>query len=53
MSYNLNSELNQLQLQLIAIQEQHRLQKCMIKQFQQQLRTYQQKQDGNKQNIEN
>ncbi|CAF2605261.1 unnamed protein product [Rotaria sp. Silwood2] len=45
MSNNLNSELNQLQLQLVAIQEQQRLQKFMIKQFQQQLQSYQQKQD--------
>ncbi|CAF3175004.1 unnamed protein product [Rotaria socialis] len=44
MSNNLNSELNQLQLQLAAIQEQQRLQKLMIKQFQQQLKTYQQQQ---------
>ncbi|CAF5218037.1 unnamed protein product, partial [Rotaria magnacalcarata] len=46
MSNNLNSELNQLQLQLAAIQEQQRLQELMIKQFQQQFKTYQQKQDG-------
>ncbi|CAF3694003.1 unnamed protein product [Rotaria sordida] len=45
MSNNLNSELNQLQLQLAAIQEQQRLQKFMIKQLQQQLESYQQKQD--------
>ncbi|CAF4935009.1 unnamed protein product, partial [Rotaria sp. Silwood1] len=45
MSNNLNSELNQLQLQLTAIEEQQRLQKFMIKQFQQQLQSYQQKHD--------
>jgi len=46
MSNNLNSELNQLHLQLATIQEQQRLQKFMIKQFQEQLKSYQQKQEG-------
>ncbi|CAF1011716.1 unnamed protein product [Adineta steineri] len=45
MSKNLISELNQLQLQLATIQEQQRLQKFMIKQFQEQLKSYQQKQE--------
>lgn len=45
MSNNLNSELNQLQLQLATIQKQQRLQTFMIKQFQQQLESYEQKQD--------
>ncbi|UJR09937.1 hypothetical protein I4U23_014159 [Adineta vaga] len=45
MSTKLNSELNQLQLQLATIQEQQRLQKLMIKQFQDQLNSYQQKQE--------
>jgi hypothetical protein len=43
MSNNLNSELNQLQLQLATIQEQQRLQTFMIKKFQQQLESYEQK----------
>jgi hypothetical protein len=43
---NLDSEFNQLQLQLIAIQEQQRLQACMIKQFQQQFKSYQQKHES-------
>lgn len=47
MSSNINKELNQLQLQLAAIQEQQRVQKYMIKQFEQQLKTYQEKKDGN------
>ena len=45
MSNNLHSEFNQLQLQLATIQEQQRLQKFMIKQFQDQLISYQQKQE--------
>jgi hypothetical protein len=45
MSNNLNSELNQLQLQLATICEQQRLQTFMIKQFQQQLESYEQKQE--------
>ena len=40
---NLDPELYQLQIQLAAIQEQQRLQTLMIKQFQQQLKVYQQK----------
>ncbi|CAF1664427.1 unnamed protein product [Adineta ricciae] len=44
MSAKTNSELNQLQSQLATIQEQQRLQKLMIKQFQEQLNSYQQKQ---------
>lgn len=47
MSTKVNSELNQLQSQLATIQEQQRLQKLMIKQFQEQLNSYQQKQQGN------
>ena len=46
MSNILNYELNQLQLQLKAIQEQQHLQKFMIKQFQQQLKSYQNKQES-------
>ncbi|CAF1410320.1 unnamed protein product [Adineta steineri] len=40
---NIDPELYQLQIQLAAIQEQQRLQALMIKQFQQQLKVYQQK----------
>ncbi|CAF1582579.1 unnamed protein product [Adineta ricciae] len=40
---NLDPELYQLKIQLAAIQEQQRLQTLMIKQFQQQLKVYQQK----------
>ena len=47
MSTKTNSELNRLQSQLAMIQEQQRLQKLMIKQFQEQLNSYQQKQQGN------
>jgi len=39
----LNSDLYQLQIQLAAIQEQQRLQTFMIKQFQEQLKSYQEK----------
>lgn len=39
----LNSALYQLQIQLAAIQEQQRLQTFMIKQFQEQLQSYQEK----------
>ncbi len=42
---NLDPELYQLKIQLAAIQEQQRLQTLMIKQFQQQLKVYQQKQN--------
>jgi hypothetical protein len=45
MSNNLHSELNQLQLQLATIQEQQRLQTFMIKQFQEQLYSYEHKHD--------
>jgi len=48
MTNNLNSELNQLQLQLTTIQEQQRVQKLMIKQFQEQLKSYQQKKESKK-----
>ena len=41
---NIDPELYQLKIQLAAIQEQQRLQTLMIKQFQQQLNVYQQKQ---------
>jgi hypothetical protein len=47
MSNNLNSELNQLQLQLVTIQKQQRLQTFLIKQFQQQLESYEHKQENN------
>jgi hypothetical protein len=47
MSNNLNSELNQLQLQLATIQKQQRLQTFLIKQFQQQLESYEHKQEDN------
>lgn len=40
---NLDPEFYQLKIQLAAIQEQQRLQSLMIKQFQQQLKVYQQK----------
>lgn len=40
----LDPELHQLKIQLAAIQEQQRLQTLMIKQFQQQLKAYQQRQ---------
>jgi hypothetical protein len=40
---NIDPELYQLKIQLAAIQEQQRLQTLMIKQFQQQLKVYQQK----------
>ena len=39
----LDGDLYQLQIQLAAIQEQQRLQTYMIKQFQEQLKTYQDK----------
>jgi hypothetical protein len=39
----MSNNLNQLQLQLAAIQEQQRLQTYMIKQFQEQLKTYEEK----------
>jgi hypothetical protein len=41
---NLDPELYQLQIQLAAIQEQQRLQTFMIKQFEQQLKFYRNKQ---------
>jgi len=44
---NLDPELYKLKIQLAAIQEQQRLQTLMIKQFQQQLKVYQQKQNQN------
>jgi hypothetical protein len=40
----MSNNLNQLQLQLAAIQEQQRLQTFMIKQFQEQLKSYEEKQ---------
>lgn len=40
---NLDPELQQLKVQLAAIQEQQRLQNLMIKKFQQQLKNYQEK----------
>jgi hypothetical protein len=42
---NLDPELYQLKIQLAAIQEQQHLQTLMIKQFQQQLKVYEQKQN--------
>ncbi len=42
---NIDPELYQLKIQLAAIQEQQRLQTLMIKQFQQQLKNYQEKQN--------
>lgn len=39
----IDSDLYQLQIQLAAIQEQQRLQTFMIKQFQEQLKSYQEK----------
>ncbi|CAF2805039.1 unnamed protein product [Rotaria sp. Silwood2] len=51
---NIDPELYQLKIQLAAIQEQQRLQTLMIKQFQQQLKVYQQKQNHveNEENVE-
>ena len=40
---NFDPELYQLKMQLVAIQEQQRLQNLMIKKFQQQFKIYQQK----------
>lgn len=45
---NLDPELYQLQIQLAAIQEQQRVQTFMIKQFQQQLKVYQDKHQQSK-----
>ena len=45
MSNNLHAELNQLQVQLATIEEQQRLQTLMIKQFQEQLYSYEHKHD--------
>ncbi|CAF0954622.1 unnamed protein product [Rotaria magnacalcarata] len=51
---NIDPELYQLKIQLAAIQEQQRLQTLMIKQFQQQLKVYQQKRNHveNEENVE-